>query len=79
LEYAMTVYPCVLGSNDFGGAAPATKCVTSPAPSLSTTANRANGDMASSGTSSAADTVVGFSTLNTRRNQTCQSPAAISG
>ena len=75
----MTVYPCSFGSKVFGGAAPATKCVVSPAPSLFTTAKRANGDMAGSGTSNAAATVVGFSTLNTLRNQTCQSPAAISG
>ena len=75
----MSTYPCSFGSNVRGGAAPAAECETSPAPSASTTAKRACGDIAGSATSSAALTTVVRSTANARRNHTRQSPAWTSG
>ena len=75
LAYASTVYPRSFGSNALGGAAPATKWLTSPA-SLFTTAKRANGLIFGSPTSRHSDTkVLGSATVNTRRNHTMKSPA----
>ena len=78
LLYAMSTYPCSFGSNVRGGAAPATKCETSPAPSARRRRS-ACGDIAGSATSSAALTTVVRSTANARRNHTRQSPAWTSG